>query len=193
MLYYISGLRSLPKDARIIDCACGSGAMIETLQAEGFQNIDGFDASIEMVELARQNTGKDIKHIEAGQMAETYPHGVYDAVCISNMLHHLEAQAEFDKFLDGCRTLLKPGGIIVIREPHKTLLFRTFEAMSKHKVFYVGFLKSRLNSLVEEEYLLKLFQGRWPKTHQAVLAQHGLCETRAFSLLDSLVVLGRRD
>ena len=192
MLYFISGLHRLPKTARIIDCACGGGALIEVLQARGFHAIDGFDASVDMVELSRSITGIDIKRMEARDMASNYPHDSFDAVCISGMLHHLEDQEEFDKFLFGCRDLLKSGGLVVIREPHPTLLMRTFTMMSRHGIFYIGFLTSRLNSIVIEHELLTQFYHRWVGQHSQVLARYGLTETRAINWFESRIVVARK-
>jgi len=192
MLYFISGLFKLPKNAHIIDCACGSGAFIQVLLQKGFRSVDGFDASIEMVEIARKTTGQDVRHLEAREITKVYPNGTYDAVCISNMLHHLYEKDDFDLFLLGCRDLLKPGGIIVIREPYPTALMRIFTSMSRHPIFCIGFMKSRLNAIRIEADLIERFYDRWIGKHDQVLAAAGLTETLALNWLDSRIVIGRK-
>ena len=159
------------------------------LQENGFRAIDGFDASEDMVELARSVTNLDIKCMEAGDMVNNYPHGSYDVVCISNMLHHLEDDKEFDAFLFGCRDLLKSGGRVVIREPHPTMLMRILTVMSRYRVFYIGFLTTRLNSLVLERDLLAKFWHRWVGQHRRVLASYDLKETRSLNWLDSRIIV----
>lgn len=42
-------------DLRILDAGCGTGLMAKKLDAAGYRNIDGFDLSPEMVEIARQS------------------------------------------------------------------------------------------------------------------------------------------
>ncbi len=42
-------------DLRIMDAGCGTGLMAKRLHAAGYRNIDGFDLSPEMVEIARQS------------------------------------------------------------------------------------------------------------------------------------------
>jgi len=190
MLYYLSGLFRLPKSARIVDCACGIGVFIKLLQNRGFREIDGFDAAPEMVALARARTGREIRLLEARDIAKEFPHGTYDAVCVLNMLHHLEADQDFRGFLRGCGDLLKPGGLIVIREPHPTMLTRVFVAMSRYPIFYVGIMRHRLNSYVIERDLFKLFYERWLGRHREVLADAGFAQRRAFNWLDSRIVIG---
>jgi SAM-dependent methyltransferase len=40
---------NLPKDARIIDFCCGTGMAVEVFKSLGYDNVDGLDASEEMV------------------------------------------------------------------------------------------------------------------------------------------------
>lgn len=52
-----AALQVNPKDPdlRIMDAGCGTGFMARKLHAAGYRNIDGFDLSPEMVEIARQH------------------------------------------------------------------------------------------------------------------------------------------
>ena len=44
----------IPKDARILDIACGSGLIVRTLAKKGYKTFDGIDASQKMLEKARE-------------------------------------------------------------------------------------------------------------------------------------------
>lgn len=100
-------IRSLKKNARIIDVGCGNGFYLSALQQMGFQNIAGIEPSRDAIAKAPDN----IRHTILPTMFEatTLPPNTCNLVTFFHVLDHI---LQPDTFLANCRTLLKPGGYI---------------------------------------------------------------------------------
>lgn len=169
----ISGIINLDRNAAIADCGCGMGHFIHMLQSFGFKNVAGVDAAAEMVEHARKMTGVNIIHGDAVKIGEYFEPQSLDAVFISDLFHHIPSKDQWDELLKGCGKVLKNEGMLVIREPFPIFLINLLTAMSRYRIFYIGFMKSRLQSFVEEAELLNYFYANWVPNYQKILASHG--------------------
>ncbi|CAM6639003.1 class I SAM-dependent methyltransferase [Enterobacter intestinihominis] len=103
---YEAFTQHLAHSARVLDAGCGSGRDAKAFHEMGYQ-VDAFDASSAMVELARQHTGLPVRLMtfsEIGGKAQ------YDGIwCCASLLHvpSSELPAVMQKLADA----LKPGGV----------------------------------------------------------------------------------
>jgi len=101
------------RDARILDAGCGTGQVGVELRGLGYRDIDGFDLSTEMVELAIASGA--YRRVEGGidmmRAREDYPHSDYDALLSIGVftLGHVPPQA-----LQVLPDLLRDGGLLLI-------------------------------------------------------------------------------
>lgn len=101
------------KDSELLDAGCGTGLVGAELQALGYINVDGFDLSDSMVELAaatgayRQVLGS----IDMMRATESYPAASYDAVLSVGVFTLGHVPPEALKVLLG---LTRAGGLLVI-------------------------------------------------------------------------------
>ncbi|MHB8880756.1 MAG: class I SAM-dependent methyltransferase [Thermodesulfovibrionales bacterium] len=171
----LSGLKNLPRDSRILDCGCAMGHFITMLKAHGFTSVSGLDAAPEMVAAAVRMTGAPVILANALDVENHFERESLDVVIISDLFHHLPSLEAWNRLLVGCNKVLRNGGLLIIREPFPMLLINLLYIMSRRRIFYVGFLKARLNSFVEEDALLQYFFSHWPGRYKDLLAEHGFC------------------
>ncbi|WP_455811519.1 class I SAM-dependent methyltransferase [Pseudomonas graminis] len=92
--------------ARILDAGCGSGRDARAFHEMGY-NVEAFDASAELVELARQHSGLPVeqKRFEDVTDVERYD-GIW---CCASLLH--VPLAELPEVMARLATALKPDGV----------------------------------------------------------------------------------
>lgn len=103
---YEAFTRHLDPGARILDAGCGSGRDAKAFHEMGYQ-VDAFDASSAMVELARQHSGLPVQLMS---FSEIDGKAQYDGIwCCASLLHvpSSELPAVMQKLADA----LKPGGV----------------------------------------------------------------------------------
>ncbi|MEU7040016.1 class I SAM-dependent methyltransferase [Streptomyces varsoviensis] len=100
---------------RILDAGCGSGALFAALRDRGAM-VSGFDASAEMLQLARRRLGDgaDLRVADLGGPLP-YPDDTFDDVVASLVLHYLE---DWGSALAELRRVLKPGGRLIASVDH---------------------------------------------------------------------------
>jgi predicted TPR repeat methyltransferase len=100
----------LPREARLLDAACGTGLIGEHLAPYGFTAIDGLDLSAGMLTVAaRKGVYRDLACLALGPPLP-YPSGHYDAVTVAGAFTPGHAPAEALEEL--CR-VTRPGGYLV--------------------------------------------------------------------------------
>ncbi len=104
---------SVPRTARVLDCACGDGVGLEALQKMGFQNPVGVELAREKAERARQ-LGFRIEEADMHDLA-IFADGSFDAVLSS---HTLEHAYDPGRVLAELRRLLAPGGMLQVVLPY---------------------------------------------------------------------------
>lgn len=103
---YEAFTQHLPHGARVLDAGCGSGRDAKAFHEMGYQ-VDAFDASSAMVELARQHIGLPVQLMT---FSEIDSKAQYDGIwCCASLLHVPSSglPAVMQKLADA----LKPGGV----------------------------------------------------------------------------------
>ena len=91
---------------KILDAGCGSGRDTKIFQELGY-DVTAIDASLELVKLSSEYTGKKTIHMTFQEMAFE---SVFDGIWCSASLLHVPS-AELLWVLKNCKRALKPGGI----------------------------------------------------------------------------------
>ncbi|MDR7254352.1 SAM-dependent methyltransferase [Nocardioides sp. BE266] len=103
---------------RILDAGCGSGPLVADFVERG-ADVTGFDASPEMVEIARRRLGDDATLLVA-DLTQPLPFGTgeFDDAVASLVLHYLE---DWSGPLAELRRVLRPGGRLVVVVNHPVI------------------------------------------------------------------------
>jgi SAM-dependent methyltransferase len=114
-------LSQLRPGMRVVDCGCGPGSITVGL-AESVRpgEVIGFDTSPAAIAQARQTAsefGHDNCRFEIGSVHDcSLPSEAFDAAIICNVLAHVPSP---ERAVAEVRRILKPGGILAIREMQK--------------------------------------------------------------------------
>ena len=118
-------LAAPPRDAHLLDIACGRGAVLVAAAARGIGRLTGIDVSPTMIELAGADLGAagvtdvDLRVMDAEHL--DFPDARFDVLTAAFALFFLpdpaRAAAEF-------RRVLRPGGVLAVSQVH-----------SSHKIF----------------------------------------------------------
>ncbi|MBZ0057805.1 MULTISPECIES: bifunctional 2-polyprenyl-6-hydroxyphenol methylase/3-demethylubiquinol 3-O-methyltransferase UbiG [unclassified Leclercia] len=103
---YETFTRHLAPGARVLDAGCGSGRDAKAFLAMGYQ-VEAFDASSAMVELAREHTGLPVQLMTFADVdwKEEF-HGIW---CCASLLH--VPAVELTGVMRRLADALKPGGV----------------------------------------------------------------------------------
>ncbi|MBC8270411.1 MAG: class I SAM-dependent methyltransferase [Rhodospirillaceae bacterium] len=112
---YLSGLGSMPKSTRVLDCGCATGFLLQYITSLGFTQADGIDSSAPMAKAAEARTSGTVFVNDIAKIPDYIPANSYDVVIASGVIHHLTTQEEWKKFFSGCRHALKTGGTFISR------------------------------------------------------------------------------
>lgn len=103
---YETFTRHLAPGARVLDAGCGSGRDAKAFQEMGYQ-VDAFDASPAMVELAREHTGLPVQLMT---FADVDWKEEFDGIwCCASLLH--VPAVELPRVMQRLADALKPGGV----------------------------------------------------------------------------------
>lgn len=113
----------LPEDrsAKILDIACGEGALLAFLKEQGYTNLHGFDISPENVALCHRLGLTFVQQFDALRLNEL-PEGEFDVIFALDLLEHLPKERAAG-FLEEVRNKLKPGGYVVLQTPNMGCVF----------------------------------------------------------------------
>ncbi|MBF0624679.1 MAG: class I SAM-dependent methyltransferase [Magnetococcales bacterium] len=192
-LLHLSGLTRLSREAELLDCGCAVGHFMGLLARHGFRRVQGLDAAPDMAARARAATGLPVVAADALEMGRHFPPASLDALTAMNLQHHLGREQEWEAFLRECARLLRPGGMLFVREPWMTPAMGLLWWMSRRPLFFrVGLLRGRLQSLVEERELLGYFLQQWPAVYREQLVRQGFRVERDLSWMGHRIVAARR-
>ena len=100
------------RDARIVDVACGTGAMCRRLSALGYGDVNANDIDEASFEAKEINfTSFDLNE----QFSQRLGQGMYDCVIAIETIEHLENPLAF---IRECKLLLKENGYLLITTPN---------------------------------------------------------------------------
>ena len=155
----ISLLQELPKESKILDFGCGSGAIGGKLREVGFTNIYATDLS----DTVRIHV-KDIYNKVAKNLSELNEKE-FDTVIILDVIEHMTNPKEF---LIELLKIVKPGGKVLISVPNVVhwsvripFLFGFFEYTSRgildrtHYTFFTRKTKNKLFKELEDVILVR--------------------------------------
>ncbi|MHB8814265.1 MAG: class I SAM-dependent methyltransferase [Steroidobacteraceae bacterium] len=97
---------------RLLDVGCGYGAFLAAMKKRGWQ-VTGIDFDPAAVDAARKTYGLDVRAGTIESMGAVGPN--YDVVTASHVIEHVPDPIAF---LRKCRTLLRPGGLLVLKTPN---------------------------------------------------------------------------
>lgn len=96
----------------VLDLGCGSGLLsIPLTQLCGWATFTGVDRSQEMLDIAKNKPGADrVSWQKQNALALEYPEHSFDAVLMSNLLHHFQRPQDV---IDQAVRVLKPNGVLI--------------------------------------------------------------------------------
>jgi len=112
--YIIEELKGLPKGASVLDLGCGTGIVAARVARELGLNLTGIEPSRAMLNIASERMevfGLKDKVCLLSDRAQTLPvpSGIYDAVYMTYVWHHIPSDA-IDKTLEEAHRVLKRNG-----------------------------------------------------------------------------------
>lgn len=113
----LSAIRQHTKsqDISILDIGCGTGGFLAGLRERGYARLRGVDISDDAIQFtaARQ---LPVTKGAADSVAELFPTEQFDVLVCADVLCYYE-QHELPALLNSWRSLLRPGGIVVLNMP----------------------------------------------------------------------------
>jgi SAM-dependent methyltransferase len=113
----------VPPDRGIADIGCATGGLLAEFKRRGYQNLTGFDPSIDCAETARRLYEIEVKPSTIKNLREITDR--FDVVILTGVLEHL---ADVDSSLESLNPLLKPGGQIYFEVPDASSYDQWFSA-----------------------------------------------------------------
>lgn len=106
-----------PREGRVLDLGCGRGVLANLLAlARPRLRVLGMDVDPLVIAVARRTArGRANVAFEVGDALALPARGDYDAVACVDLLHHLPGEAHAG-VLQGMRSLLRPGGALIVKE-----------------------------------------------------------------------------
>lgn len=117
-----------PVRGRLLDVGAGVGVFMSAAASRGWE-VEGVEPSRTAAERARRLTGATVHR---GLLEEVeLPAGAYDAVTIFDALRHVPEPLPF---LGRAARLLRKGGVLIVREIHREVMWRLtgFRARFRH-------------------------------------------------------------
>jgi SAM-dependent methyltransferase len=136
---------SLPRDARLLDLACGDGHLLSVLAARGFERLAGVDRSPEELAAARGRLGPDVALHCQDAGALPLANGSIDAVLCHMALMLFEP---VESVLAEVARVLRPGGafVAIINRRHSDPAFDAFSRELRRVTAEAGLDRLRIGS-----------------------------------------------
>lgn len=105
----LESLSESMKRGKALEIGCSSGFFLEELQSRGFQEVHGFEPSLEAKQMASPSV-RDRIHTEFFT-EKAFPDDTFDLICCFQTLDHVSDPMAM---LATCRRKLRPGGLLYI-------------------------------------------------------------------------------
>lgn len=155
---------SLPKNSNIAEIFCGRGNGLVALAQLGFENLQGFDLS---EELLRQYHGPAQLHL-ADCRQLPMPDQTFDAVVVQGGLHHLPTlPSDLTSVCEEVSRVLKPSGRFYVVEPWMTPFLNLVNRIVSIPI--VRRCWGKADALAEMNYREQETYDRWLAMPDAIL------------------------
>jgi 2-polyprenyl-3-methyl-5-hydroxy-6-metoxy-1,4-benzoquinol methylase len=126
-------LKYIKRSDHLIDLGCGGGVLLSLLKTRGFDNLWGIDAAQVLLDRIPDKTIPTIcdNYLNVKQH---YNENQFDAAIVFNTLHHLDSKEELYQFFENLHYILKPGSIVMVKELHNGLFYKTYNAIIFSKI-----------------------------------------------------------
>lgn len=99
----------------ILDAGCGTGGLLQYLQAQGYSHLQGFDVSEHAVAICRQR-GLPVERDTLLNLDRHYAPASLDVVISNDTLYFLQPQEQV-AFIHACFRVLRAGGLVRLNLP----------------------------------------------------------------------------
>lgn len=120
-------LSFFPRDSKILEVGCASGALLQHLARQGFTNLWGVDISEEAVRRARDRGLARVAIADA--VALPFESGTFDIVVSSDVLEHIPND---EGAVKEWARVLKPGGTLFLFVPAHPFLWSAHDEVNEH-------------------------------------------------------------
>ncbi|MEK7383312.1 MAG: class I SAM-dependent methyltransferase [Elusimicrobiota bacterium] len=114
--------REVPSGGRLLDVGCGSGGFLHRARAAGF-SVAGLDFNSARARALKAG-GFDVFHGGLPEFTRGATPASFDAVTIFQVIEHLDDPLAW---LKSAKSLLKPGGLLVVGTPNRDRTFDPFK------------------------------------------------------------------
>jgi 2-polyprenyl-3-methyl-5-hydroxy-6-metoxy-1,4-benzoquinol methylase len=115
----------------VFDLGCGSGGLLQYLAESGVRVMGACDAYPESLRIVRERVAAPLLLVDEGRLP---PLGAgYPLVGLFDVLEHIDEDAETLRFL---RSILEPGGHLVLTVPAHPFLFDEMDVLAHHRRRY---------------------------------------------------------
>jgi SAM-dependent methyltransferase len=147
----------VPMEQRIADIGCATGGLLAEFKRRGYQNLTGFDPSLDCAETARRLYDIEVRQSTVRNLSAVADR--FDLVILTGVLEHL---ADVDSSLKSLIRLLKPGGHLYFEVPDASSYDAWFSAPFQFfSMEHVNFFSSKsLSNLLARHGFECLFVQR---------------------------------
>lgn len=171
----------IDRTLKILDVACGEGALLTFLKEKGYKNLSGFDISEQNVAICHELGLTFVQKFNAEQLNKFRDVEKYDVIFALDILEHLPKQSA-NKFIKQIREKLKPNGCLVIQTPNMGSIFSclcryndlTHEfGVTEHSLLHLlllgGFDANKVE--IKPQWSASTVLGRFKETYLCLLHQ----------------------
>jgi SAM-dependent methyltransferase len=105
---------NMPKDATVLDAACGTGSVCEWLAQAGFKDITGVDLSAVNIDMAAGKTSPGLQFFQHDLRLPFWINYFHYALLLFNRFGYFRTEREHSNVIRTLSQSLRPGGTLVI-------------------------------------------------------------------------------